>query len=162
MSVLDWLPTVGIPERAEFAPGIIRLLLSLTLVHAPHDGNLALVLVGHVESVFAAALMKNPVGSVFAFHDVLFGEDCSTLWKNTKPTDLWRRTLLSQWSNHLKRLSSHIEPDVRRVTAEAIIRWTNAELEFSEQFTAVVKQLEQDSRSRVRKVVGGFDLDLKK
>jgi hypothetical protein len=159
--VLDWLPTVGIPERAEFAPRIIRLLLSLTLVHASHDGNLALVLVGHVESVFAAAIIKNPVGSVFTFHDVMFGEGCSTLWKDTKPTDLWRRTLLSQWSNHLKRLSNHIEPDVRRVTAEAIIKWTNAELEFSEELMAVVNRLDQDARSRVRKVARGLKLDSK-
>jgi hypothetical protein len=158
-SVLDWLPTVGIPERAEFASRILRLLLSLTSVHAPHDGNLALVLVGHVESVFAAALMKNPFGSVFTFHDVMFGKHCSNLWKITKATDLWRRTLLSQWSNHLKRLSSHIDPDVRCVTAETIIKWTNAELEFSEELRAVVKQLHQDARSRVRKVARRLNLD---
>ncbi len=160
-TVLEWLPTVDITERAKFAPRILRLLLSLMLAHVPHDENLALVLFGHIESVFAAALTENPVGSVFTFHDVMFGEGCSTLWKDTKPTDLWRRTLLFQWSNHLKRLSSHIEPDVRRVTAEAIIKWTNAELEFSEELIAVVNQLDQDARSRVRKVARGLKLDSK-
>ena len=156
-TVLDWLPTVGLVDRARFAPRIIRLLLSLVTVQASKDDNIALVLVGHVESVLGAALMKNPTGAVYVFQSVLFDDKHRATWEVTKPTALWRRTLLSQWSNHFDRLSAHADPEVRRVTAVAVAKWIGRDLEFAQDLHAPLSRLRQDPRSRVREAMSNLD-----